>query len=242
MSLPGSSAAKSRVPKSPSQKKSRQQRRAMFMEALEDRQLLAIAVAETLLVSLDARDASAGTAAWTNTGTLGGTFTEVGNPLLVTRGPIANPAVSFNEGVTQDAYRGANAPIGLTGAGVAGTRSIEVWVFNPAVAGEETLVSLARRGGGDGTNVSFNYGSNAAFGAVGQWGAPDLGWNGTPAAGQWHHLVYTYDGTTTRVYSDGLLKNTEVVGTDPHDAINMLIGAQMQANGTSIEFGGTQGT
>ncbi len=83
------------------------------------------------------------------------------------------------------------------------------------------MVSWGHRGGPDGTNMSFNYGFRGEWGAVGHWGGggPDLGWvdnnwtAGVPAANKWHHLVYTYDGTTTRVYSDGLLSNEEnVVG------------------------------
>ena len=58
--------------------------------------------------------------------------------------------------------------------------------------------------------MSFNYGSHNLFGAVGHWGGngPDLGWNnvgGAPEVATWHHLVYTYDGETTRVYSDGCI-------------------------------------
>jgi hypothetical protein len=58
--------------------------------------------------------------------------------------------------------------------------------------------------------MSFNYGSNGGYGAVGHWGE-DVGWNGAPAPGAWHYLAYTYDGTngnTVRVYADGVLKNT----------------------------------
>lgn len=186
----------------------------------------------TLFVDLDASDASAGTATWTNNGTLAD-FAEFGNPVVGNFGPNANNGVSFDG--TNDYYRGPAAPIGLTGVGAAGSRSIEVWVFNPSVATEEGMVSLAKRGGGTGTNVSFNYGTDGAFGAVGKWGTPDIGWGAVPTAGQWHHLVYTYDGNATRVYEGGTLQNFESIGAvDAHDGIDMLIAAQMEPNGTSV--------
>jgi len=197
-----------------------------------------IQTAGTLFVDLDARHISAGSLAWANGGSLGGSFAENGNPLAANLGPQASAAVSF-DGVN-DFYRGPAAPIGLTGAGAAGTRSIEVWAFNPAIAGEESVVSLAKRGGPGGSNVGFNYGGDAGFGAVGHWAGSDIGWNGTPPAGQWHHLVYTFDGTDTRVYADGVLKNIENstvanggVPLDAHDGIDMLIASQMEPNGTT---------
>jgi hypothetical protein len=221
-------------------------RRRLQVEALEDRRLLAIAVAENLLVNLDARDPSAGSASWTNTGSLVGNFAAVGTPQVVTRGPNSNVAVSFNEqGANTDAYRGPNAPLGIASTGA--TRSIEVWAFNPTIDPEETLVSIARRGGPDGSNMSFNYGNNGTYGAAGQWGGgPDMGWgnNGanTPAANQWHHLVITYDGNVTSVYADGALLNREIQGALPTaQGVPILIAAQATDAAGNIAFGGTMG-
>ena len=64
-----------------------------------------------------------------------------------------------------------------------------------------------------------------------------MGWNGTPVAGQLHHLVYTYDGTTARVYADGVEKNSKAVALNTHalatDTINLI--AQNNAGG-GLEF------
>ena len=77
------------------------------------------------------------------------------------------------------------------------------------------------RGTPDGSNLSFGYGSNPNHGAMGHWGGPDIGWDGggdinnadsVPVEKIWHHLVYTYDGSTTAVYVDGDLVNTEFLG------------------------------
>src|SRR5690606_19684494 len=120
------------------------------------------------------------------------------------------------------------------------TYSIETWVYNGHTRGEESLVTWGRRGGGDGTNVSFNYGNDNRWGAMGHWGNPDMGWGPTdgadgsltPAVGQWHHLVYTYDGAgTQRVYADGGLTNTESgVFLDAHDSLPLQLGAQREAD------------
>jgi hypothetical protein len=127
------------------------------------------------------------------------------------------------------------ADAGIIGANP--SSSIEVWVLNPSIPGEETLVSWGHRGGPDGSNMSFNYGSDARWGAVGHWGSPDIGWDsccdgiggappGVPSAAVWHHLVYTYDGTTQKVYSDGVLKNSENVNLNIYANPAILIGAQ----------------
>jgi hypothetical protein len=113
-------------------------------------------------------------------------------------------------------------------------RSIEVWAWNPALATEESMVAWGRRGT-DGGNMSFNYGSSGGAGAVTHFGQADIGWGATrPPAGQWHHLVYTYDGTTTRVYSDGVLINSEFLGEQALDTIAgspISLGTQYGGNG-----------
>jgi hypothetical protein len=197
-------------------------------------------------VDVDVTSASYGVAvSIPNSGTLGGIFQGFNNPAIADSPGGASRGVQFN-GVSYmqlvTALGGARIgpPAGLVGASP--TRSIEVWAYNPAVADEETLLSWGRRGGPDGSNMSFNYGVNAQFGAVGHWGAagPDLGWNdsgGAPAAGQWHHLAYTFDGVTTRVYSDGVLANSEVptagiINTHANTAITLA--AQLESDGVTV--------
>ncbi len=196
-----------------------------------------IEVAEELFVDLDAADPTAGTAVWENQGTLG-PFLETGNPAVTN--VVGVPAVTFNGTTDYYVCETTPAPEGLTGFDP--TRSIEVWVFNPAVPTEETLVSWGHRGGPAGTNMSFNYGTHGLFGAVGHWGAPDLGWNdagGAPQARQWHHLVYTYDGQETRVYADGVQANSELLGPgaiNTHADTAILLAAQW-ANAATVEPG-----
>ncbi|MCA9197708.1 MAG: LamG domain-containing protein, partial [Planctomycetales bacterium] len=195
----------------------------------------AIEVAGELYVDLDAANVSG--AVWSNAGTLGD-FNAVASPTAVNLGGVV-PSVIFDG---SSAFLSADtAPAGITG--LDSTKTIEAWVFNPALAGEETVVSWGHRGGPDGSNLSFNYGSNGAFGAVGHWGGPDLGWNdagGGPAPLQWHHLAYTFDGTTTRVYSDGVLMNSEDLGAgviNTHAGTQIAIASQFESDGVTLTPG-----
>jgi hypothetical protein len=192
-----------------------------------DRAEADIIIAENLLVSLNASDATAGTASWLNGGTLGGAFMSVGGPTTGMFGSADAPGISFDG---SQAYTGPIAPVSITGPG---TRTIEVWAYNEALNPEETMVSWGRRGGGpDGSNLAFNWGSNGTYGAVGHWGSPDMGWNGNPATNEWHHLVYTYDGVTTRVYDNGVLKNSRAVALNTHAGFPINLASQNSTNGT----------
>lgn len=163
----------------------------------------AITIAGTLFVDLDARHPTAGTSSWMNNGALGN-FIEGGNPVVDRFGGIRG--VYFN-GSTDYYECSENAPISLVGNNP--TRSIELWVYNPVIAQEETMVAWGKRGGPSGSNMSFNYGTKSGWGAVVHWGWTDLDWNDAPKSGVWHHLVYTHDGMHTRIYADGILMNEE---------------------------------
>lgn len=189
----------------------------------------AVTIAGNLLVELNATHATAGTGSWTNTGTLGGSFAEVGDAVLISAGGVSYVSLGPNV-----AYRGPVAPGDLTGSS---DRTIEVWMRNTSIAVEDTMVAWGHRGGPNGTNLAFNNGSNTTFGAVGHWSTPDMGWNGTPAAGQLHHLVYTYDGTTARVYADGVLKNSLTFAANTHALATDTINLQAQNNAAGgLEF------
>lgn len=183
---------------------------------------------------------------WDNTGVMGGAFTsspEVPNVVVAQQ----IPGVQLN-GSTHF-YTGPGTPGFLAGNS---NRTIEAWILNPAAADEETIFSWGRRGGPDGSNVSFNHGLNATYGAVGHWGAPDIGW-GDPAnvlQGQWTHVAYTYDAVlqTTRVYSNGIEVNFEELATPLNThALDTLgrplpfrVGSQNEANGDPT--GGLRGS
>ena len=225
----------------------------MFRGALDDMQfygkaLAASAIAAmqpatslttsgTLYVDLRADDASAGKAAWVNSGTLGN-FTRTGSPSYVANVASTNiPGVSFNG--TTDAYTGPNTVADIDGSG---DRTVEVWAYNPALLDEETTVSWGHRGTTD-RDMAFNFGQHATWGAATHWG-DDVSWGSSiPSANAWHHLVYTYDGAkTVTLYVDGAQANIQTLSgtlnTFPGEPIN--IGCQRDtANGSrSLLFSG----
>jgi hypothetical protein len=200
-----------------------------------------VQTAGTLFVDIDATSAPYGPiTAVTNLGTLGGVFQGFSNPIIADSAGGAARGIEFNgtsHMILVSSVGGARIapPAGLVGLNP--TRTIEVWAFNPSIADEETLVAWGHRGGPAGSNMSFNYGANAAFGAIGHWDAPDIGWNIVPPAAQWHHLVYTYDGSTTRVYADGVLANSELLGAgviNTYANTSILLAAQLEPDGVSV--------
>ncbi len=160
-----------------------------------------------MLVLLDATKLPAGPLpVWANTGVFPGDFNA--------RDSQEPPQVTTILGVNgvrfdgSDFYTGPIAPIWMTGNGA---HTVEAWVYNPSLATEETVFAWGRRGVGDGSNCSFNHGTDPAYGAVGHWGAPDIGWDGKYDAGTWTHIAYTWDPTSTwqNVYHNGQPANSE---------------------------------
>ncbi len=151
---------------------------------------------------------------WSNTGTLGRAFATDVAPVVASIGGVKGVTFSGGEVMT-----GPVAPSNLTGSS---PRTIQAWIFNPSSSTEETIVSWGRRDGPNGTTNSFLHGTSTAFGAVGNWGTPDMSWGPDAPAitanvklGSWTYVVYTYDGGVTNVgtvYSNGNLANTEALG------------------------------
>lgn len=197
-----------------------------------------------VLVDLDATQLPEGPlSSWKNSGSTAGDFVAPATaiPNVATVGGVKG--VTLN-GTTQY-FTGPAAPVEVTGGG---PRTIEAWILNPAAANEETIFAWGRRGGPNGSNVSFNHGTNPTFGAVGHWGTPDIGWNGRLVAGRWTYVAYTYDGITATVYSDGEVANSEDVAldtwafdnTDAGNPLPFRVGSQNEANGNPT--GGLRGS
>lgn len=174
---------------------------------------------------------------WTNSGVIGGSFSLAFNPPTV-------ETIASAKGVTLDGattfMRGPIAPNNLTGNP---NVTIDAWVFNPTANDEETVLTWSRRGGPDGSNFSFNHGTNPSYGAVGHWGAYDVGWNGKVNTNRWTHIAGTYNRTnhTSRMYVDGKLVNNfvepgnlNIFAVDSNGApLPFTLGAQNNADGTA---------
>jgi len=167
---------------------------------------------------------------WTNLGSSVGNFTQSGSPAYSpTVAATGIPGVQFDGSAAF--YSSTNISLaGLTGAG---PRTIEVWAYNPALALEETMVSLGDRSGLR-KDCAFNFGTAPGWGAVTHYG-DDVSWGSMPpSSSAWHHLVYTYDGATgVKIYVDGALWTTATLGgalvTPVGDPIN--IGCQRDTGG-----------
>jgi Concanavalin A-like lectin/glucanases superfamily/Bacterial TSP3 repeat len=199
------------------------------------------------LVNLDATNLPLGAlASWTNTGSLGGQFTPFSAAGNVT---LLSGVKGLTNTATSNAYVGPVPPPSICGNA---SRSVEAWVYNPAVGNEDTIFSWGRRGGPDGTNWAFCHGSRVEFGAFSNWGdSTNIGW-GSPlkiTANQWEHVVGTYDGTdnSLKVYRNGVLANSKTVTaglntwkTDTRgELLKMVAGAQNVATGLTLSNQGT---
>jgi carbonic anhydrase/acetyltransferase-like protein (isoleucine patch superfamily) len=176
------------------------------LSALEIADIYAVEPVDyTPLVDLDAADLALGILSnWTNNGSVGGSFGNEGtNPTVET--VDGQKAVTFDG--NDKMLASFTAPEGITGNG---DYTAAVWAYNPSIAWEECMVNWAHRGGPDGTCAQINYGGSPDWGAVTHWGWPDMGF-GTevPAAGQWHHIAVTFDGSIEKVYVNGQLTNSE---------------------------------
>lgn len=191
-------------------------------------------VAGELLVDLDVNDATAGAASWSNKGTLKDVFERQGNPTKGTSG--SKDAILFDG---DDAYVG---PISIATIEGKDDRSIEVWVFNPQVSPtDESMLSWSDRyNQSTGRMLSFNYGKDVNWSAVTHWNGAGLSWgdaSAMPPESQWHHLAYTYDGTTAIVFADGVKKTEKAVTLDTEGGFSINIAAQR--NGSGLEQHGS---
>ena len=196
-----------------------------------------------VVVDLDASGLPEGAiATWENAGDLGGSFQAFGDPTV--------EVIAGVTGVTLDGNGDyLEGPVSTPAIEGDSPRSIIAWIYNPELASEETVISWGKRGGPDGTNMSFNHGFHNNFGAVGHWGGggPDIGWNpdsmvededpgvpGDAQAGVWTHISYTQTGSFTKVFTNGVLSNSEDAALNTHPGLGILVGAQREDNGVDV--------
>jgi len=194
-----------------------------------------VIIAEELLVDLRAEDLSYGIGAttWPNHGSLGD-FSANGTPIV--------EDVDGVKAVTFDGSSWFEMSTSVAGIEGAGTRSVEIWAYNPSVSdAEETMLSWAHRGGPEGSNMAFNYCSHAQWGSMAHWGGGthDMGWWGdhspAPAANTWWHLVYTYDGSAARVYVNGEEESVrDPIALNTHAGNIIRVAAQADNTGADV--------
>ena len=201
-----------------------------------------------LLIDLNATKLNAGPLdTWPNAGTVSGDFISSGDtvPEVVTiDGVKAVKLIGGTPGYAGTHYLGPVAPPQVTGNS---SRTIEAWVFDTKPQDEKTVFAWGRRGGPDGSNCTFGHGTHLTWGAVGQWGAFDLGYGTNIIFGRWTYIVYTYDATTrtATTYCDGQYANSKIftapLATWDVDAygnpLPFRIGRQSESSGLISDVG-----
>jgi len=190
----------------------------------------AVDIAGSLLIDLEAADYNAVDGQWpqnTPTGIPGNFLKQAnGTPRLQT---VAGAQAMVLDG-DGDYFTGPFTTSALHAAGA--THSVEYWVYQGQVRPEESVLSWSFRGGQpDGSFAGFRYASNASYGASARWGAPDMGFAaphaGGPAAGTWHLITVTYDGSIQKIYVDGQFNAQETVGSlDAKDTQPIYVGSE----------------
>lgn len=132
---------------------------------------------------------------WANTGTAGGVFLSadragVDDPNAVVEIVADRKAVSFPSGAWMQSD--IPAPAALSGSE---PWSVLIWVYAPSATSEDCLFQWGDRGGG---TAHFNFGTRALT----FW--DDVFYTNPPATNEWVHLAATYDGTTVRLYVNGI--------------------------------------
>ncbi|HVY41144.1 MAG TPA: LamG domain-containing protein [Polyangia bacterium] len=89
----------------------------------------------------------------------------------------------------------------------AARQTISAWVRLGSTSGTQDAVAIGD-GAGHGIKLGLSGGTLSAFG----WDGTVLASGTTPTDGGWHHLAFTYDGTTNALYLDGALAGTSTTG------------------------------
>ena len=155
----------------------------------------------SIMIDMRASGFTTGAATWTNVSAPAGSFVASGTPRReMVEGA---PCVVF-DGSDSFSSPGNPPPILCNNNAV----SIEAWVWNGSLRADEPVMAWGTFGSAQRTGRALHYGTDGAVGAVSHNGGAELGWGAgaaPPAAGAWHHLVYTYGSNVVRCYADGTL-------------------------------------
>ncbi len=185
-----------------------------------------------LVVDLRANTLNAASTTWTNQDTTGdtvGNFTTKGGGNLNVSSIGGISKALFVDTVVNNAVVSAlTVPASLLGNG---TRSVEVWVYPLATAATSAAVGWGTSGNSLQSSFNFNTGGNGLFSG---WNL-DTGWNGVLPTGLWLHLAYTYDGTTLRAYTNGVLNRSLTFGPMATAAAKLGVGAARAASADAFK-------
>jgi hypothetical protein len=131
--------------------------------------------------------------------------TYLGSPALATRtvGPLT--CANFdgsNDHVDLPVIAVGVSPYTLEAVGIADTLKYDVWLLGEDYSNNFVTAAIGMQTGGTGTAGQIVGGG---YYGGGSWATVI---DGTWIAGATHHVVYTYDGTTGRLYVDGVAAGT----------------------------------
>jgi hypothetical protein len=101
-------------------------------------------------------------------------------------------------------------------------QSVAAWIKLNSTSGGQYIVSMWDVGSTSGVSFGIQYGQLQAF----AWGPRTLvSTSKLPSTGVWHHVAYTFDGITHKLYLDGALVSTGTAAPDVHAVTRAQLGA-----------------
>jgi len=205
----------------------------------------ALAKSATLdpLVSLDASSLPEGANldSWPNTGSLGGTFNKYagGTGPTVVADLAGKKAVDFSDQLTSnggDADRRTMGGTIVTTPEIGGnsdwTISAELYKADMGANGDSAFFSWAGWGHGYLRSAQFCYRDNKVVDHNGS----GEGFNQVPNGGEWHMVTITYDGTTQKIYVDGVLDKSFARNLNIGTGDQLIIGSHSDVKGASRQW------
>ncbi|TWR27374.1 DUF2341 domain-containing protein [Mucilaginibacter pallidiroseus] len=124
-----------------------------------------------------------------------------------------------------------SAATGLTALNTSFTMSS--WVYYTAYPNFADNVMVLQDGGSY-VQMAFRGTSNNSVSANVGGGGILVSSNLTPAANAWHHIVYSYNGTTNSIYVDGALANTSTTAPNTGTPNTIVFGSYAVGNGENF--------
>jgi hypothetical protein len=100
-------------------------------------------------------------------------------------------------------------------------QTVSAWIKLNGTSGQPYIVSMWDGTSQSGVSLGINGGQLAAW----KWGPSNLVSTAPPSLNVWHHVAYTFDGTTHKLYVDGVLASTSTTAPNAHAVTRAQLGA-----------------